>query len=134
MKRMLWVVLAAALTAAGCSDPVPPTTPTPAAATIQETFSDTLLLLGVNTHQFTVDKFGAVRVTLSSVEPSAKVGLGIGTPSFGSCSVIDRVEAVAGNAVLLSGTATIPGPYCVTIFDLGSLVEPATYTINVLHS
>ena len=43
-------------------------------------------------------------------------------------------DAVAGKAVLLSGTATIPGQYCVVIYDLGNLVEPAVYTINVLHS
>jgi hypothetical protein len=48
--------------------------------------------------------------------------------------VIDRVTAVAGNTVLMSGTATVPGLYCVTIFDISNLVEPVVYTINVLHS
>jgi tetrahydromethanopterin S-methyltransferase subunit C len=135
MKRILWAVIGAALVTAGCADPTAPTTPTPALPTIAETFSDTLLVLGANTHSFSVNAIGAVRVTLSSVEPGASVGLGIGTPSLGSCSVIDRVDAaVAGKAVLLSGTATVPGLYCVTIFDLGNLVEPAVYTINVLHS
>jgi hypothetical protein len=134
MKRILWVVLAAALAAAGCADPTAPTTPTPALPTIVETFSDTLLVLGANTHQFSVNAIGGVKVTLSSVEPGAAVGIGIGTPSSGSCSVLDRIDAVAGQAVLLSGTATVPGLYCVTIFDLGNLVEPAVYTINVLHS
>ena len=141
MKRILWAVLAGALAAAGCADPVAPTTPTRAAATIRETFSDTLLVQGANTLQFNVDKIGAVQVTLTAVNPSAKVGLGIGTPSQGSCSVIDRNDhAVAGQNVLLSGTATVPGAYCVIIYDVvglagvGTLVEPAVYTINVLHS
>ena len=127
-------MLGAALATAGCADPAAPTTPTPAAPTILETFSDTLLVLGSNTHQFNVDKVGGVRVTLSAVEPGALVGIGVGTPSLGSCSVLDHVEAVAGKTVLLSGTATVPGAYCVTIFDLGKLVAPAVYTINVLHS
>jgi hypothetical protein len=134
MKRILWAVLGVALVAAGCADPVAPTTPTPAVPTIAETFSDTLLVAGVNTHNFSVNAVGGVKVTLNSVEPGASVGIGVGTPSLGSCSVIDRVEAVAGSTVLLSGTATVPGLYCVTIFDLGNLVEPAVYTINVLHS
>ena len=134
MKRILWAVLGAALLTAGCADPVAPTTPTPAAPTITDTFSDTLLVLGANTHQFTVSAIGGVKVSLTSVEPGAAVGLGIGTPSFGSCSVIDKVETVAGPSVKLSGTATVPGSYCVTIYDLGNLVEPAVYTINVLHS
>ena len=140
MKRILWVVLGGALATAGCADPSAPLTPTPALPTIAETFSDTLPLLGANKHDFTVNALGGVKVTLSSVEPSATVGLGIGTPSLGRCSVIDHVTTVAGKAVVLSGTATVPGLYCVTIFDIvgadgvGRLVEPALYTINVLHS
>ena len=121
--------------------PGAPTAPARVAATILETFSDTLLVQGANTHQFNVDKIGGVQVTLSAVNPSAKVGLGIGTPSQGSCSVIDRNDhAVAGQNVRLSGTATVPGAYCVIIYDVvgldgvGTLVEPAVYTINVLHS
>ena len=134
MKRILWAVLGAAVIAAGCSDPIPPSRPTPVPATIPETFSDTLLVAGANTHTFSVTAVGAVQVTLQSVDPAAAVGLGIGFPSLGSCSPIDRVTAVAGSSVLLSGTATVPGLFCVTIFDIGNLVEPATYTINVLHS
>jgi hypothetical protein len=134
MKRILWVVLGAALLTAGCADPTAPATPTPAVPTVTDTFSDTLLVLGSNTHQFTVSVIGGVKITLNSVEPGASVGIGVGTPSSGSCSVIDHVEAVAGQSVLLSGTATVPGAYCVAIYDLGNLVEPAVYTINVLHS
>ena len=134
MKRIFWVVLAAALATAGCSDPVPPTSPTPVTPTIKETFSDTLLVAGSNTHTFSVDAVGGLKVTLISVEPGAIVGIGVGTPSLGSCSVLDHVEAVAGNAVLLSGTATTTGLFCVMIYDLGNLVEPAMYTIDVLHS
>ena len=120
--------------AAACSDPVPPTTPTPAEPTITETFSDTLLVGGANTHQFLVTTIGGVKVTLTSVNPAAAVGLGVGFPSLGSCTLLDRVETVAGNSIQLSGTANAPGNLCVEIFDVGNLVEPATYTINVLHS
>ena len=134
MKRTFLAVLGAALVTAGCSDPLPPTTPTPAVPTRTDTFSDTLLQLGANTHSFTVIEYGGVKVTLNSLEPGAVVGLGIGTPSFGSCSVADKVEAVAGAAVQLSGTATVPGLFCVTIFDVGNVVEPTAYTITVLHS
>jgi hypothetical protein len=140
MKRILWAVLGAALITSACADPTAPTTPTPAAPTIAETFSDTLLVAGANTHSFTVNALGGVRVTLASVAPDVKVGLGIGTPSLGSCSLLQRVDATASNAVQLSGTATVPGLYCILIFDivgtdgLGTLTEPAVYTINVLHS
>ena len=61
MKRILWVVLGAALATAGCSDPVPPTTPTPVAPTITDNFADTLLVLGANTHSFTVTAVSGTR-------------------------------------------------------------------------
>ena len=134
MKRILWVFLGAALVTAGCADPMAPATPVPNVPTLTDTFSDTLLVAGVNTHQFTVTAVGGVKITLSSLNPGPSVGLGVGTPSVGSCTLIDRVTAVAGQSVLLSGTATVPGSYCVAIFDLGNLVEPAAYTLNVLHS
>jgi hypothetical protein len=134
MKRILCVLFGAVVFTVGCADPVPPTTPTPAVPTITETFSDTLLVLGSNVHQFTVSTVGGVKVSLVSVEPGAIVAIGIGTPSLGSCTVYDQVKTVAGPAVQLSGTATVPGSYCVIIQDPGNLVEPAVYTINVLHS
>ena len=59
----------------------------------------------------------------------------IGYPSLGSCTR-DRPRSSRPPAqdVLLSGTAMIRGQFCVSIFDVGNLVEPATYTITVLHS
>ena len=134
MKRILWAVLGVALTTAGCADPVAPTTPTPALPTITDSYTDTLLVGGSNRHDFTVAAIGGVTITVPSVAPSASVGIGIGTPSLGTCSLLDRAQTVAGNTAVLSGTATVPGTYCVLIFDLGNLVEPAVYTINVLHS
>ena len=134
MKRILWMVLAGALVAGGCGDPVPPTTPTPAVPTITDTFSDTLLVLGSNTHTFSVDGIGGVKVRLTSLEPSAVVRIGIGYPNLGSCSVIDQALATPSQDVLLSGTAVIRGLFCVSITDVGNLVEPVAYTINVLHS
>jgi hypothetical protein len=134
MKRILWAVLGAALFTAGCSDPVAPSTPIPVVPTVTDTFSDTLLVLGSNTHQFTVAAIGGVKVSLTSLVPGAVVLLGVGTSGVGTCSVLDHVATVAGPSVQLSGTATVPGSYCIIIQDPGNLVEPAAYTINVLHS
>lgn len=134
MKRILFAVLGVSLLAAGCSDPMPPAAPTPVAPTITETFSDTLLVLGSNTHQFTVGQVGGVKVTLNSVDPSAAVGIGIGTSATGACAVLSNTTAVGGASVQLSGTATVAGTFCVSVYDVGNLVEPVTYTVTVLHS
>jgi hypothetical protein len=136
MKRILAAVLGVAiLMTVGCADPVAPATPTPAIPTVTDTFSDTLLVLGSNTHNFTVGQIGGVTVTLTNVTPGAAIGVGIGTPSLGTCNVLDRLApAVAGPTAVLSGTATVVGTYCVTVYDIGNLVESATYIVNVLHS
>jgi hypothetical protein len=140
MKRILWAVLGVSLLSVGCSDPTAPATPTPALPTIAETFSDTLLVAGSNTHNFSVTTVGGVKVTLNSLTPATSVGLGIGTPSLGSCSLIQQLLTGPSENVVLSGTATVPGLYCVTIFDVpgadgtSRIGEPSAYTINVLHS
>jgi hypothetical protein len=87
-------------------------------------------------HQFTVGQVGGLRVTLNSVVPSAAVRLGVGTPSTGTgtCLVLDGLTAVGGPDILLSGTATVPGTFCVSVSDAGNLVEPVTYTVTVQHS
>jgi hypothetical protein len=134
MKRILVTVLGVSLLTVGCADPVAPAPPTLAAATIPESFSDTLLVLGSNMHTFAVNQVGPMQVTLVSVTPPAAVSLGVGTPSGASCLVINNLTTVAGPGVQLSGTATVIGNFCVSIIDVGNLVEPVTYTVTVLHS
>jgi hypothetical protein len=44
------------------------------------------------------------------------------------------MTAVSGASVQISGTATVVGNYCVSVADVGNLVEPVTYTVVVNHS
>jgi len=134
MKRILAAVLGLSLLTAGCGDPIAPAAPTPVAPTISETFSGTLLVQGVNSHTFSVQRVGGLKVDITSVDPGAAVGLGIGTPSGISCVPTTTTTTVAGSAAQLSGTATIAGPFCISVYDIGGLVEPVTYTVTVLHS
>jgi hypothetical protein len=134
MTRALAIVLGVALSAAGCSDPIPPTTPTPAPASVSENFTGTLLPLGSNTHQFTVSQVGGIKLTLDSVVPAAAVGVGVGTPSGANCVLIQNLTVVAGPAMQISGTATITGTFCISVFDVGNLVESVDYSVTVLHS
>jgi hypothetical protein len=134
MKRILIVVLGLSVLTAGCGDPVAPAAPTPVAPTITETFSDTLNVLGVNSHPFTVQQVGGLKVNITNIAPGAAIGLGIGTPGLSGCTSTTAVTTVAGSTAQLSGTATIAGPFCVSVYDAGNLVEPVTYTVTVLHS
>jgi hypothetical protein len=134
MKRMFALVLGVTLATAGCSDPVAPVTPTPAPATLTDTFTGQLLILGSNTHQFTVNQIGAIRVSVNSVTPGAAVGIGVGTPSGSNCQLLQDLPVVAGPNPQISGTATITGTFCVSIYDVGNLVEAVNYVVTVQHS
>lgn len=120
--------------APACSDPTLPPAPVVAPATITETITGTLSPSSTNQQTFTVTQVGSVRVTLVDVEPSAAIGIGIGTPSVAGCLTAASNTAVAGSTTLLSGTATVAGSFCVSISDVGNLVEPVQYTILVIHS
>ena len=136
MQRCLALAIGAALIAAACSDPVAPATPVPAAPTVTETFTGTLLPSGSpDTHPFSVSQIGGIEVTLTNVTPSAAVGLGIGTPSGASCLLLDNLQPiVAAPNAQMRGTATVTGNFCVSVFDAGNLVEAVNYTVSVLHS
>jgi hypothetical protein len=134
MQRIFLVVLTLGLLAPACADPVAPPAPSPVAPTITETFNDTLLQLGTNTHLFTVNQIGGLKVTLADIAPDATVSFGIGTQSLVGCSIIQQLKRDPGGANQLSGTATTTGQFCVMVFDSGTLVEPVTYTVTVLHS
>jgi hypothetical protein len=125
----------AALTVA-CSDPVAPILPNPVTPTITESFNGTLTIGGNNLHTFQVSKIGALKVTLTDIEPGAAVRLSVGTPSTatGICSPLNGLTTVAGVDAQISGTATIPGTFCISVSDVGNLVESVNYTVLVLHS
>lgn len=130
------VLLAAALSSSACSDPVVPSAPTPAAPTILDTFTGTLQVNGSNSHPFAVQQVGGIRVSITQIDPSSAVSVGVGTPSTtsGQCLAISSLTAVALPGTQISGTATITGNFCIAVIDVGNLVEPVSYTITVLHS
>ena len=128
------IALSLSVLTSGCSDPVAPPAPTPVAPTITETFNDTLLVFGTNSHTFTVQQVGGLKVSIANVTPSAAVNLGVGTSSVSGCIVISNLTAVASATAQISGTATVPGTFCVLVSDVGNLVEPVTYTVTVVHS
>jgi hypothetical protein len=134
MKQLLSTVLGLTLFAAACADPVAPAAPTPVVPTITEAFSDTLIQLGSNTHQFTVQQVGGLKVSLSDVNPPAAVVFAVGKQSLVACTPISQLKYEPGATAELSGTATTTGQFCVMVYDGGTLAEPVTYKVTVLHS
>ena len=134
MKQILAVAFGLALSASACSDPPVPVAPTPAPPTIPETFSGVVLPLGTSVNTFAVQQVGTIQVSLTSVSPPASVGIGVGTPSGANCLLLDNLTVVAGPNAQMTGTATVTGNFCVSVFDAGNLVESVNYTVSVLHS
>ena len=127
-------LLGMALLVASCSDPVAPAAPTPVEATITEQFSATLAARGSNVHAFTVSRVGRLQVTLTSLTPGVTVILGVGTLSGAVCADAQKVGAQAAATPALTGTATIPGAFCVSVTDNGAMTGPAEYSLTVSHS
>jgi hypothetical protein len=136
MKRILAGACVAALLAGACSDPIPDPTPTPVQPTLTDTFTGSLSPLATNSHPFVVHQVGGIAVTLTSVNPDAKLSIAVGTPSTttGICVAINTVTTEPGPTAQLTGTATKLGPFCVAVSDTGKITESTSYTVTVLHS
>jgi pimeloyl-ACP methyl ester carboxylesterase len=131
------LLLLAPLAAACGSDDMTdtPTAPTPVAVT--ETFGDAaspLTPFGGRTHPFVVQQAGTISARLSALEAgeAVVVGLSLGTWNGQVCQIVLRNDAALLNATI-TGTAQQTGQFCVSIYDVGNLTAPTTYTIEVTH-
>jgi hypothetical protein len=135
MKYVTAVVLALALAAGACSsDTQVPPAPTVVPATITDTLTGTLSVGGTSAQPFTVVQTGRLTITLNSVDPTAAVGIGIGSPSAGGCALVNSQSPVSpGSSVVMSGIA-LAGNLCVSVYDIGQLTGSVTYTLTIFHS
>jgi hypothetical protein len=109
--------------------------PTTAPASLMS-FNGTLKPLATDTYLFTVAQDGYVQVTLIglSAPNGTQVKLGVGTPGVdGLCATDHTVVTTAGPSAQIVGTG-LAGRLCVTITDVGNLIDPALYTITVASS
>ena len=146
MSRQQWRVAAASLLAValtactvgggGGSSTAPSAPIAPTITATTETFSGSIDPGGNDVHNFTVAQSGgAVNVTLTAAGPPSTIfmGVGVGTPSGTTCSLIAQAPpSQAGSAPQLSGTANA-GTYCVVVFDIGNQTAAVTYTVTVSH-
>ena len=134
---MLRVLIAAlAVTASACSGLIDqfPTTPDPVFTT--DTFSGTLTINGSATHPVFTGATGEVVATLTALgeTPPERVGFSMGTLSLsGVCNVVLRNDAAVVNSRLIGTVSTLQGSLCVSVYDVGKLIEPVNYTFTVSH-
>jgi len=110
-----------------------PSSPNPTAAT--DTFASFLAIGGSSFHTFPVSRSGNIIITLTSVTPSAMVGVGIGIPgaSSSNCILSSSLTATAGSAPQIS----IPvdaGTYCAEVYDAGTVTAPGvSFSLTIAH-
>lgn len=140
MRRVtLACTLLFSLLVAGCGDDdndTPTTTPTTPSDTVTDIFSGTLTRNGGTSHPFPVISAagGDVIATLRSISPDATtvVGMALGTWNGTSCqAVIANDRAVVSASIL--GRATSVGTLCLRIYDIGTVVDPQDYEVEVVH-
>jgi len=138
-RTFLSVILAAGLAASACNNNNPfltqPTdTSTPAVSTT-DTFDGSVTVNGGTTNPFIVNRAGTVAAVVSALEPpDATVGFLIGTwnSTTNSCQlVIVNDAAVAGDRLI--GTASVPGNFCVRVFDTGKMSGSVNFQVQVTH-
>ena len=134
--------LLGAASGAACSDP--PTAPTP--VLIEETFTGTVATGGVDAKVFEVAyqaNYSDASITVTSLNTVAgstpsptTIGEGFGTiAADGGCARDPSYSATAAavGQELRAAAVFLDGPYCVQVFDAGSISEPVTYGLLVRH-
>ncbi len=125
--------LVVALALAGCDN-----SPTAPALFTTETFTGRVAQLAAVSHNFNTGQSSPVVITVGSFTPNVSMGLALGnptvTPAGETCLITIGQAAVAPGDTFQVQLER--GTYCVMIFDIGSISDPAatvTYTVTVQH-
>jgi hypothetical protein len=125
----------AVLALSGCGDDPfeTPTNPSPPTI-VTETFNGVVSRNGAQAHTFSTQASGTVTATLKFLVPdnTVKMGFALGTWNGSSCQlVIAKTDAVESTSIV--GAVSALGSLCVYIHDVGNLVNPTEYEIEVAH-
>jgi hypothetical protein len=124
----LWLVGAGCTTYFETPTSATPTPPDPSK------FESQLVKGGFASRSFTLTTAGTIEITLTSLEPPVRVGLGVGVPDAdgSACNLSRSVETTAGSSPQVTAPAD-SGNYCVKVFDIGQVEESASFSITVTH-
>jgi len=125
-----WLVIA--LFATACGDGNTSTTPSPTPASTNESWSSVVAPGGQSTRSFTVNASGTIAVTLTNADVTLGLGVGLPRTSGGGCRLSVTVNTSAGSSPQISAPADA-GQYCVQVYDLGTLRDPAGFALKIDH-
>lgn len=130
--RAAWLALA--LVAAGCARDPALTVPSTTGPIVVESFTRGLAVNGSSFYSFTVPVPGTVTLTLVSltvggVPSSLSISMGLGVPTGTACNAATTPAFVSINPQ--TTTSVPPRVYCVLVTDLGTLTDPAEFSVNI---
>jgi hypothetical protein len=107
--------------------------PTPDPVSVTEAFAGTLQPQDAESHPFSSAR-GTVTATLVTLAPdtAGTVGFSLGTWSGTQCAVVLANDKATQGTVIL-GTVNGTGSLCVRMYDIGTIAEPVTYEVRVVH-
>ncbi len=125
------MVFTAAMVFAGCGSDKTPTTPSTTSGPMTENWSSVIAPGGASTRTFTLNSAGTIVVTLT-VGPTVGLGVGLPRTNGGGCRLGVSVNASPGTAPQIN-TQADAGQYCVQVYDLGTLTDPAGFALKIDH-
>jgi hypothetical protein len=130
--RFLAVALAVSAVACGSGTTTAPTPTTP--VTVTDTFAGTLTSNGAASYAFTTAASGTVTATLATLSPDTTlvVGMALGTWNGNACQIVLSKDSATQFSFIV-GQASQANTYCVRIYDVGNVIDPATYELQVNH-
>ena len=126
-------VLLAIVCSVSCGDEAATTAPTSVTSPTTVTWTTLLYARGAASRSFVASQAGIVTVTLQSA--AVPIGIAVGVPaaaSGSSCRAATSVTATASDAPQLT-IGVEEGTYCVLVFDVGGIVDPIAFTVNLVH-
>jgi hypothetical protein len=131
MRRLRFLIVVLSLGVAACDDDDLsniPTTPDPRTTT----FTGTLNRNDAETQLFDTARSGTVAARLTALTPddTISIGVSLGTWNGNTCQILLAKDDTKLNGVL-TGTVSNATTLCIRVYDVGAIVEPATYTIDV---
>ena len=126
-------LLLAVVCSASCGDEAATTAPTSVTSPTTVTWTTHIYAKGAASRSFVASQAGSVTVTLQSA--AVPIGIAVGVPAVASgsgCRAATSVTAAPSDAPQLT-TGVEEGTYCVLVFDVGGIVDPIPFTLQLVH-
>lgn len=128
---IVWALLASVGTVS-CGDEPATTAPTSVTSPTTVSWTTHVGTNGSASRSFVSSQAGSVTVMLQSADVPLGIGVGVPTASGGGCRAAVSVTAAPNNAPQLT-TVVEAGTYCVLVFDVGGIVDPIPFTLQLIH-